>query len=107
MNMVEEWVVILGFNKKNPRNFLAPSSQQSWGQPTKAKPPKAKGAKLDSSGNSTSYLAKQSGKDKCWRCGGPHKKKDYPNPPHATIPTLILTSHVPIVMHMGMMSIIA
>jgi hypothetical protein len=43
MNMVEEWVVIFGFNKKNPRNFLVPSSQQSRGQPTKAIPPKAKG----------------------------------------------------------------
>jgi hypothetical protein len=88
-------------------NFLTPSCQQTQGQPTKAIPPKAKEAKLNSSGGSTSYIAKQGGEDKCWRCGGPHKKKDYPNPAHATIPTLILTSHVPIIMHMGMMSIVA
>ncbi len=27
----------------------------------------------------------QGGKDKCWRCGGPHKKKNCPNLAHATI----------------------
>jgi len=62
--MVEEWVVTLGFNKDNPRSFLAPSSQQSWGEPTKAIPPKAKGAKLDSSGGFTFFLMEQGGKDK-------------------------------------------
>ncbi len=44
MNMVEEWVVTLGFNKENPRNSPAPLGHQSWGQPTKVGPPKAKGA---------------------------------------------------------------
>jgi hypothetical protein len=29
MNMVEEWVVTLGFNKEKPRNFPTPSNQQS------------------------------------------------------------------------------
>jgi hypothetical protein len=81
-NMVEEKVVTLGFNKENPKNSPTPWSQQSWNQPTKAAPPKAKRAKLDSGTSSTSYLAKQDGKDKCWKCGGPHKK-DYPNPPQA------------------------
>ncbi len=56
MNTVEEWVVTLGFNKDNPRNFPTPSNQQSQGQPTKVVPPKAKGAK--------SYLG-----------GGPHPIK--------------------------------
>jgi hypothetical protein len=44
MNMVEEQVVTIGFNKENPRNFPTPSSQQSQSQPTKATPPKVKGA---------------------------------------------------------------
>ncbi len=30
MNMVEEWVVTLRFNKENPKNFPTPSGQQSW-----------------------------------------------------------------------------
>ncbi len=81
MNMVEEQVVTLGFNKKNPRNSPTPFSQQLHGQPTKATPPKAKGPKPNSSGGFTSYSIKQHGEDKC---GGPHKKKDCPNPPHAT-----------------------
>ncbi len=85
MNMVEERMVTFGFNKENPRNFLAPSSQQSQSQPTKVTPPKAKGAKPNSGGGSTSYSTKQGGEDKCWRCGEFHKKKDYPNPPQATI----------------------
>jgi hypothetical protein len=29
MNMVEEWVVTLRFNKENPKNFPTPSGQQS------------------------------------------------------------------------------
>jgi hypothetical protein len=58
-------VVTLGFNKENPRNYPAPLDQQSQNQPTKTTPPKAKGAKLDLGGDSTSYLAKQGGKDKC------------------------------------------
>jgi hypothetical protein len=62
--MVEEWVVTLGFNKDNPRNSLAPSGQQSWGEPTKAIPPKAKGAKLDSGGGFTFLLMEQGGKNK-------------------------------------------
>jgi hypothetical protein len=45
MNMVEERMVTLGFNKENLRNSLTSSGQQSRGQPTKATPPKAKGAK--------------------------------------------------------------
>jgi hypothetical protein len=83
MNMVEEQVVTLGFNKENPRNSRAPLRQQSQGQPTKAIPPKAKDAKPYSGGDSTSYLVEQGQEDKCWRCGGPHKKKDCPNPPQA------------------------
>jgi hypothetical protein len=83
MNMVEEWVVTLGFNKENLKKFPTPSSQQSWIQPTKVVPPRAKGAKPNSSVGSTFYLAKQGGEDKCWKCGGVHKKKDYPNPSQA------------------------
>jgi hypothetical protein len=51
---------------------------------TKVTLPKAKGAKPDSSGGSTSYSIKQGGEDKCWKCGGFHKKKDCSNPPQAT-----------------------
>jgi len=29
MNMVEEWVVTLVFNKENPKNFPTPLGQQS------------------------------------------------------------------------------
>jgi hypothetical protein len=43
-------VVILGFNKENPKNFLALCGQQSWSLLTKAEPPKVKGNKLDLSG---------------------------------------------------------
>jgi hypothetical protein len=53
--MVEEWVVTFRLNKDNPRNFPTPLSQQSWSQPTKATPPKAKGARPDLGGGSTSY----------------------------------------------------
>ncbi len=84
MNMMEERMVTLGFNKENPRNFPAPSGQQPQSQPTKATLPKAKGAKPGSGGGSTSYSIEQGGEDKCWRCGGFHKKKDCPNPPQAT-----------------------
>jgi hypothetical protein len=83
--MVEKWVVTFGFNKENPRNFLAPSNQQSWNQPTKDAPPKTKGGKLNSNSGSTSYLVEQGGEDKCWRCDWPHKKKHCPKSPHATI----------------------
>jgi len=58
MNMVEECVVTLGFNKENPRNFPTPLGEQLHSQPTKATPPKAKGAKLNLGGSSTSYLTK-------------------------------------------------
>jgi hypothetical protein len=75
MNMVEEQMVTIGFNKENLRNSPTPFGQQSRSQPTKAAPPKAKAAKPNSNGGSTSYLMEQGGKDKCWRCGGPHKKK--------------------------------
>jgi hypothetical protein len=57
-------MVTLGFNKENPRNFLAQLGQESQSQLTKAAPPKAKGAKPNSSGGSTSYSTKQGGKDK-------------------------------------------
>jgi hypothetical protein len=78
MNMVEEQVVTLSFSKENLRNFPTPLGQQSWGQPTKVVPPKAKGAKLDLSDGSTSSSMEQGGEDKCWRCGGLHKKKVVP-----------------------------
>jgi len=55
MNMVEDWVVTLGFNKVNSRNYPTPLNQQSQGQPTKAIPPKAKGGKPNLGGGSTSY----------------------------------------------------
>ncbi len=42
------------------------------------------GAKLHSNGGSTSYSAEQSGENKWWKCGGPHKKKDCLNPTQAT-----------------------
>jgi hypothetical protein len=58
--------------------------QQSQGQLTKVGPPKAKGAKVNSNGGSTSYLAEERGEDKCWKCGGPHKKKDCLNPLQTT-----------------------
>jgi hypothetical protein len=106
MNMVEEWVVTLGFNKENLRNFPTPLGEQLRSQPTKATPPKAKGAKFDSGGGSTSYLIKQGGEDKCWRCGGSHKKKQIPIHHRPQLPTLILAIHVPIIMHMNKMPII-
>jgi hypothetical protein len=81
MNMVEEWVVTLGFKQGNPKNSPTPSIQKSQGQPTKVGPPKAKEANLDSNGGSKFYSTKEGGKDKCWMCGGLHKKKDRPNPP--------------------------
>jgi hypothetical protein len=65
MNMVEKQMVTFGFNKENPRNFPTPSSQQFRNQPTKVAPPKAKGAKPNSSGGSTSYSIEQGGEDKC------------------------------------------
>jgi len=80
MNMGEEQMVTFGFNRESPKNSLAPSSQQSQNQPTKAAPLKAKGAKPNLGSSSTSYSTKKGGKTKCWRCGGRHKK-DYPNPP--------------------------
>ncbi len=73
-------MVTFGFNKENPRNYPTPSSHQSRGKSTNVAPPKAKGAKLNLSGGSTSYSIQQSGKNKCWKCGGPHKKKNCPNP---------------------------
>ncbi len=87
MNMMEEQVVTFGFNKENPNNSPTPSRQQLRNQPTKATPPKAKGAKPNLSGGFTSYLVEQGGEDKCWKCGGLHKK-DYPNPPQATTSNL-------------------
>jgi hypothetical protein len=45
MNMVEEWVVTLGFNKENPKNSLTPCGQQSQSLLTKVEPPKSKGSK--------------------------------------------------------------
>jgi hypothetical protein len=36
-------------------------------------------------GGFLSYIAEHGAKDKCWRCGGPHRKKDCPNLPEATI----------------------
>jgi hypothetical protein len=83
MNMVEEQVVTIGFNKENPKNSPTPSSQQSQSQPTKATPPKVKGAKPKLYSSSTFYSAEQSGENKCLRCGELHKKKDCPNPPQA------------------------
>ncbi len=76
MNMVEKRMLNLG-------SFSNTINQQSQNQPTKSTPPKAKGAKPNWNGHSTSYSMEQSGEDKCWRCGGPHKK-DGPNPPQAT-----------------------
>jgi hypothetical protein len=56
MNMVEEWVVTLGFNKKNPGNFFRSTITRLVH--TKVPPPKAKGAKPNSGGGSTSYSTK-------------------------------------------------
>jgi len=109
MNMVGGWVVTFHvFNKENPWNFLALSGQQSWGQPTKVAPPKAKGAKPYLSGGSTSYSMEWGEKNKSWKCGGPHKKKRlFKSTAWHKLLTLILANHVPIVMYMGMMPIIA
>jgi hypothetical protein len=49
----------------------------------------------------------QGGKDKSCKCGGLHKKKNFPIHHRPQLPTLIPTNHVPITMYMGMMSIIA
>jgi hypothetical protein len=69
MSMVEEQMVTLGFNKE-----IQGILQHHW----------AKGAKPNFSGGSTSYYVEEGGEDKCWRCGGPHKKKDCPNPLQTT-----------------------
>jgi hypothetical protein len=45
---------------------------------------KTKGAKLEQYGF-TSYSIEQGGKDKCWKCGGPHWKKYFLNPSSVTI----------------------
>jgi len=49
---------------------------------------------------------KQGGENKCWRCGGPHKKKDYLNPLQATTSNHNPSQPFPIIMHMNMTSII-
>ncbi len=74
----------LGSIRKTQKNSPAPSCQQLRNQPTKLHYPRPRGTKLDLDGGSTSYFVEQGGEDKCWRCGGLHKKKDYPNPPQAT-----------------------
>jgi hypothetical protein len=43
--MVNFLVVIIGFNKNNPKNSSTPSSQQQHGEPNKVMPQKAKGVK--------------------------------------------------------------
>ncbi len=85
MNMVEEWVVTLGFNKKNPKKFLTPCGQQSQGLLTKVKPPHGQGEQTKSRWWwTTSYLMKQSREDNYCKWRGFHKKQDCPNPPQAT-----------------------
>jgi hypothetical protein len=61
MNMVEEHMVTLGFNKDNPRNSPTPLGQQSWSQPTKDVPPKVKRVEPNLGGVSTSYSGEQGG----------------------------------------------
>jgi hypothetical protein len=64
-------------------------------------------AKHESSG-SISYLVEKGGKEKCWKWNRPHEKKYYTLIHHMPKPlTLTPTSHVPIVMHIGMRLIIA
>jgi len=70
MNMVEEWVVTLGFNKENPKKLLTLCGQQSQGLLTKAKPPHGQGEQT----RFRSYLTKQSGENNCCRWRGFHKK---------------------------------
>jgi hypothetical protein len=49
MNIVEEWVVALGFNKENPKKFLTPCDQQSQGL-SRLNHPMATRSKLDLGG---------------------------------------------------------
>jgi hypothetical protein len=67
---------------------------------------KSQGVKPNSSGHSTSYSVKQGGENKCWRCGGLHKKKNYPNPLQAITFNFNLGQLFSTTMHMGMTPII-
>ncbi len=58
-------------------NACTPYAQQFHGEPNKAASQKTKRAKLEQ-GACTSYFTKQGGKDKFWKCVGPHQKKDCP-----------------------------
>lgn len=47
---------------------------------------KIKGVKHESNVISLLYSSEQNGKDKCWKCGRPHKKQDCLHPPQAITP---------------------
>ncbi len=69
-------MVTVKFNTENPRNFLAPLSQQLHGQPTKVAPPKVKGGAKPNLGDGSIYYSTEQGReDKCWRCGGLTRKR--------------------------------
>jgi hypothetical protein len=80
LNMIEENVVTLGFYKETPKPLLMPSTQPTRGQPIKASPQEAKGPKHGSRGGFSSYSTKHGVEERCWKCGGPHHKRDCPNP---------------------------
>jgi hypothetical protein len=71
----------LGSTRRTQKNLQHHYANNHKVSPLRLYHLKAKGAKPDSGGGSTSYFAEQGGKDKCWRCGGLHEEKDYPNPP--------------------------
>ncbi len=106
MNMVEERVVILGFNKENPRNFFSTIRSTITKSTHQGCTTKAKGVKPDFNGGSTSYLVEQGEKDKFGGVVDLTRRRIVPIHHMPQLPILIPISHVPIAMFMGMMSII-
>ncbi len=105
LNMVEKIVVIIRFNKGNPKNSSTPSSQQQHGEPNKVVPQKAKGVKLEQC-DASSYSIKQGRKKNVGNVMGFIGRKFaliHFKLPH---PTLTPTNYVPIVEFMGLMWII-
>jgi hypothetical protein len=72
LNMVEEKVVTLGFSKETLKPSPTSLTPRSRGHTSRITPQKGKGPKHELDGGSSSYTAKYGGKEKCWRCGGPH-----------------------------------
>jgi hypothetical protein len=75
LNMIEEKMTTLGFNKDNPKSSSTFSLINTW-LTNQGNTTKGQNLKQKPGDGCISYYMEQGGEHKCWKCCGSHAKKD-------------------------------